>query len=262
LSAVVLAGLGCMAPEGKPSWGENAIQPVSGERLLDAAKDALLDPQTWVPAAGALVLSIDDWDREVSDWAVEHTPVFGSEEGASKASDSLLAILTAETVITALATPSGHDPWTWADAKAKGLGLEVGALGVNCMATDAVKTWVGRGRPDGTGGKSFPSGHASGGFATATLSNRNLNSIDMPGIVRQTIQIGNLGLASGVAWARVEGRHHYPSDVLAGAALGHFISAFFYDAFLNPRETRGKNTADLTISPLDGGAAIALAFRF
>lgn len=35
-----------------------------------------------------------------------------------------------------------------------------------------------------------------------------------------------MALASAVAWARVERGRHFPSDVLAGAALGHFLSAF------------------------------------
>jgi hypothetical protein len=39
-------------------------------------------------------------------------------------------------------------------------------------------------------------------------------------------------LAVGTAWARVEAKKHFPSDVLAGAALGSFISAFVHDAFL------------------------------
>ncbi len=251
-----------MAPEGQPRWGEDATRPVGGGRLLEAAKDALLDPQTWVPAAGALAFTIDHWDQHVSDWAIEHTPIFGSEGGASDASDALLMALTAETVVTALATPSGHDFKQWADDKLKGLAVEVGALGVNCMGTDALKSWIGRPRPTGEG-KSFPSGHASGAFGTATLSNLNLNSIDMPGLVRQAIQIGNLGLASGVSWARVEGKHHYPSDVLAAAALGHFITAFIHNAFLDrPDKSPVKNPVDVTFTPFRGGVALGLSFQF
>ena len=46
----------------------------------------------------------------------------------------------------------------------------------------------------------------------------------------------NLVRASGVAWARVEAGRHFPSDVLAGAALGNFITTFILDAFLSPSE--------------------------
>jgi membrane-associated phospholipid phosphatase len=254
-----------MAPDGKPSWGEDATKPVGGERLVQAAKDAFLDPQTLIPAAGALIFTIDGLDCRVSHWAIEHTPLFGSKDSASAVSDALLTALTAETVVTALATPSGDDLRGWVDAKAKGLCVEVGALGFNCLATDEFKRGIGRERPDhSTGSMSFPSGHSSGAFATATLANLNLNSVDMPGIVRQGLQVGNLGLASGVAWARVEGGHHFPMDVLAGAALGHFLSAFVHNAFLDRTDPGKPNrgSIDVTITPLQGGGLVSMAFRF
>ena len=37
--------------------------------------------------------------------------------------------------------------------------------------------------------------------------------------------------AIGCAWARVESGAHYPSDVLAGAALGNFTTLFIQEAF-------------------------------
>jgi hypothetical protein len=47
--------------------------------------------------------------------------------------------------------------------------------------------------------------------------------------------------------------------VLAGAALGHFITAFIHDAFLNlPSDDR----FDFVIISLDGGAAAQLSFHF
>ena len=250
---------GCGSLPGGDRWGEDAIWPVSGQRIIKAAKDALLDPQTWVPAAGALVFGIGDWDREASDWATEHTPIFGSQEDAEQASDDLWSILKAELLVTALATPSGDDPQQWAVTKAKGLAVEYGAIAVNGYATDWIKEGVGRQRPNGDDYKSFPSGHVSSSFAHATLSNRNFDSIDMPKGIRRACQIGNVALAGTVAWARVEGKAHYPSDVLAAAALGHFLSAFIYDAFMNLPE---NSPIDVAITPLDGGGALSVAFRF
>ncbi len=97
-------------------------------------------------------------------------------------------------------------------------------------------TWrhaTNRERPDGpTEITSFPSGHASSAFAASTLANRHLDAMPMPLSLRRPLQVGNLVLATGVAWARVEGEKHFPSDVLAGAALGYFLSAFIHDAFL------------------------------
>jgi hypothetical protein len=158
--------------------------------------------------------------------------------------------------VTALMTPSGDNPQDWVMAKAKGLVVEHGAIKANDYATDWLKDEVGRERPSGKDHRSFPSGHSSSSFAHATLSNRNLDSIDMPGLARQALQVGNLGLAGTV---RVEGKAHYPSDVLAGAALGHFLTAFIYDAFMNLPD---DSSPDMAISLVGGGAMVDLAWRF
>ncbi len=119
--------------------------------------------------------------------------------------------------------------------------------------------WVVRDRPDESNDNSFPSLHSSTAFACATLSNRNLDSVDLPTGFRPVLQTGNLVLAGGVAWARVEGRKHYPSDVLFGAALAHFLTAFIHDAFMNLPD---QDRASLTAFPVDAGAGIQLAVRF
>ena len=258
LGWVVLIGSGCLSTQGQGDWGENAAWPVQGPRLLKAARQALFDPQTWVPAAGALVFAIDDWDQKVSDWAAEHTPVFGSQEDAIQMSDDLWSLLQAEVPLTALITPSGSDPETWALAKARGLIVEYSAIAVNGLGTDRLKQGTDRLRPDGRDHRSFPSGHASSSFAHATLSNRNLDSISMPQAWRRACQINNLALAGTVAWARVEGKAHYPSDVLAGAALGHFLAAFIHDAFMNlPKDS----PIDVTIAPLEDGVTLQVVLH-
>jgi len=75
--------------------------------------NALTSRGTWVPLIGAGVVSIDDWDREISDWAVENTPVFGSTEDAIEASDNLKTVTTVAMVGTALAVPNGEGAWEW-----------------------------------------------------------------------------------------------------------------------------------------------------
>lgn len=73
------------------------------------------------------------------------------------------------------------------------------------------------------------------------------------------MQITNAVLASGVAWAWVEGRKHYPSDVLYGAAPGHFLTAFIHDAFLNlPEDGR----FDFAVFSASDGLGLALDLRF
>jgi hypothetical protein len=50
---------------------------------------------------------------------------------------------------------------------------------------------------------------------------------------------GLILITAGTAWARVEAKRHYPADILAGMAIGHFISAFVNDAFLGLDSSRG-----------------------
>jgi membrane-associated phospholipid phosphatase len=114
----------------------------------------------------------------------------------------------------------------------------LGAALVTAGVTGLLKVTTNRTRPSGTSNNSFPSDHSSQAFSSASLSNRNLNSIKMPVGIRLPLQIGNIVIATGVAWTRVEAGAHYPSDVLAGAAIGHFLSAFIYDAFMGLPEQK------------------------
>jgi hypothetical protein len=250
---------GCGTLENGRGWGQDALWPLDWDRIARAGRDALCDPGTWAPAVGALVFSIDDFDERVSHWAVEHNPLFGTEDGADHASNYLNDVLQMEVLATALATPSGDTPAVWLPSKLKGMTVEAGALWVTAGVTDLLKGATGRVRPDDSDDKSFPSGHTSHAFSCATLANRNLESIDVPEGIRPVLQIGNTVLASGVAWARVEARKHYPSDVLAGAALGHFLTAFIHDAFLNLPE---DGSVDFSVYPMSGGAGLELCFRF
>jgi len=60
---------------------------------------------------------------------------------------------------------------------------------------------------------SFPSGHTAGSFAAATAL----------GLFYPRRRPAALGLAAGVGLSRVYLGHHFPSDVLAGGALGWLL---------------------------------------
>jgi hypothetical protein len=262
LPAMILVALftaGCGTLENGRGWGQDAFFPIVPERLSRAAHDAFFDSQTLIPLAGAAVFAIDDLDERASDWAVKHNPVFGSAAEAIDASDSLRDILHVEAIVTALATPSGDDPGQWAFSKLRGIGVELVAMGVTHSATSRLKDATDRTRPSGGDDRSFPSSHTSSAFSYMTLANRNLDSIRMPRMLRPALKVGNTLLAASVAWARVEGEQHYPSDVLAGAALGYFATAFIHDAFLNLPE---DSNVDFAIFPIEGGAGIELSLRF
>ena len=255
---IVFTMTGCATLQNGRGWGQDAVYPVDLKKIPDAAYHAFFDLQTLIPAAGALVFGVSHADHKVSDWATDHTPIFGSKNNANDASDYLLYALEAETFLTALATPSGEDPKDWAYSKAKGLTVELGAELVTIGATSLLKDVTDRSRPDG-GSKSFPSHHSSEAFSSSTLANRNLNSITMSEKVRVPMQVANILLATSVGWARVEAGKHFPSDVLAGAALGHFLSAFIHDAFMGlPRDNR----LSFDVLPSKHGVMIGLSCAF
>ena len=81
---------------------------------------------------------------------------------------------------------------------------------VSVTITQAVKFAVQRTRPDGEA-RSFPSGHASAAFATATVLQRYYGrKIALPAYL----------VAVYTSASRLQANSHYPSDVVAGAALG------------------------------------------
>jgi len=202
---------------------------------------------------------MDDLDEKTSDWAAKHTPVFGSKDEAGDASNYLTTPLHVEAIATALATPGGDFSGEWMVSKLRGLGVELAAIGAARGATSWLKDATHRTRPDESSDVSFPSAHTSSAFSYATLANRNIDSISMPETWKPAIKLGNLFLASGVAWARVEEQRHYPSDVLAGAALGHFLTAFVHDAFMNLPE---DDSVDFAVFPVENGVGVEFSFRF
>jgi membrane-associated phospholipid phosphatase len=76
--------------------------------------------------------------------------------------------------------------------------------------TQGVKFAVNRTRPDGTS-YSFPSGHTSVSFATATVLQRHLG---------WKAGIPAYGLATYVAASRIQDKRHFLSDVAFGASIG------------------------------------------
>lgn len=257
LAAGMLAGCGSL-PNGR-GWGEDATLCPPWERVKKAAIRAAADPATWAPAAAALILQIDDMDEDLSDWAADNTPVFGSQGSADDASDYLRDAAIAAYGTTAILTPSGEKAETWLVNKAKGVGIGVGSILLTYGVTKGLKDAVNRTRPNGTGRDSFPSAHASAASASAALASRNLDYLSVTGWRKTALRAGFLALPYATGWARVEADQHYPSDVLAGIALGNFISAFFNDAFIGEESARW---ATFGIEPSKGGLTMKVSLTF
>jgi len=255
--ALLLCSCGTL-PNGR-GWGQDATIKPGWKAVRESAVRAARSPYTWAPLAGALLLQIDDWDENISTWAADKTPVFGSRKSARNASDTLRNLSVAALIVTTLATPSGDSSNDWLAAKSKGLTVAAAANLLNGGATVALKNWSDRTRPDGSDRNSFPSGHSSFATLSATLAARNLQSIEMGANYQRAMRIGFGVFAGGAAWARVEANVHFPSDVLVGAAIGHFIAAFINDAFLG-LDGSGAKALDLSLAPEFVGIQFQLGF--
>ena len=68
-------------------------------------------------------------------------------------------------------------------------------------------------------GSSFPSGHAAGAFAVATVVATRYHT-------HRWVPWAVYGFATAVSLSRVTNRSHFPSDVFLGAALGYTITRY------------------------------------
>ena len=148
------------------------------------------------------------------------------------------------------------------------------ATGIDIMATMGIaqlllvlplKAVVGRDRPDeGTGthafhpfngGQSFPSGHTTQAFALASVISAHA---DQP-----WVSALSYGLAGLVGLSRVEQRHHFLSDVVAGGLIGTFVGK---GVVAHNQKSRADARSKVTVSfaPVfqPGGYGISLAMVF
>jgi hypothetical protein len=253
LALFALFASACSTLPSGERWGQNASFP-GWETLKTSAWNAARDPHTWVPLAGAVVMSIGDLDEDLSDWAVRENPLFGSESSADDASDVMVEALAGTAIISALSTPGGPREG-WAGPKLKGMLVETSAAMVAGGITSSLKSSINRRRPDDSDNRSFPSAHASSAASYAMLTNRNLDAINMSPGARKVLKYSATTVSGLTAWARIESRDHYPSDVLAGAALGYFITAVLHDAMM------GLDTPVQVGVKLDGDSGGMLTFH-
>ena len=98
------------------------------------------------------------------------------------------------------------------------------------------------------GGDSFPSGHTAAAFAFAHVVADEYPS--------WKVKLAVYGLAAATAFERVGGREHFPSDVLAGGAIGYLVGGYVFHL-----HHANSSQNHLMISPMVGnGVGVSLVF--
>lgn len=195
-------------------------------KVKDAAISAVKEPATWVSALGAILVSADNMDHKISEWASRETPVFGSQSSAKEASDYLKTVTSRIYLASIVAMPVGVKD------KLKIIAVESLALAPTRTTGAFLKKTVKRWRPNGNNTESFPSGHTISAYGYANMASKNFDSLRIEDSTRLIMQIGTKSIAFATGWARVEAKKHYPSDILAGIAISNFLTSFVHDSFM------------------------------
>ena len=235
--------ISCAAIDG-PALGDSATLSPGWTKLKQTLIQTVKQPELWGSLAAAAALQIDDQDKNLSDQLREHTPIFGSTRRAIDASDDLRELTKISYIGTAIATPVNSNA-SWSVTKAKLLFGEWAGVETTSAITGWLKETTDRERPDGSNNRSLPSGHTSKATAQAQFAILNTAYLPLHDDTRAAMNVGFNSLAIGTAWARVEAGKHYPSDVLAGWALGYFV-AEMTGAFIEGNDLQQRLSAQIS----------------
>lgn len=122
-------------------------------------------------------------------------------------------------------------------------------MGSTFLTTEILKSTVKADRPtepDGTKGRSFPSGHTSFAFAGAGYWQHRYGWY---------IGAPMYAAASFVGYSRVKAKAHNFADVVGGTVVGLAFSYWFTTEYNN-------ETTQLSIAPTDGGAYVSFNTKF
>jgi membrane-associated phospholipid phosphatase len=161
------------------------------------SKDSLY----WLAGGGAVALAVHPQDDDVNQHLIPHDKFFNP--GQTLGSVYVQGGSALATYVIGRAT---------SNEKVKHLGTDMLSAQIVAQAlTQVLKVSTQRERPDGSNNHSFPSGHASATFATATVLQRHLG---------WRAAVPTYTLASYVAMSRLQENRHFLSDVVFGGALG------------------------------------------
>ena len=136
-----------------------------------------------------------------------------SKENAELAGNIVLALLPATALGKALYEDDLEGGWQYTES-----------IATTMAATQILKYSIDAERPNGADNHSFPSGHTSAAFSTASFVQMRYGwAYGAPAYLA----------AAFVGWSRVYSDNHYTRDVVAGAAIGVVSSYIFTDAYTN-----------------------------
>jgi len=195
-----------------------------GHRLKTASCNAVTDPVTWVPFAGAMALYATDSDARLTDYYVKHhwTGLYRSHTD-----DLVRGLNGAITIGTAAAVPEKR----W-QRRAERVALEVGTTQVVILASDGLKNHINKESPDGKSRDAIGSFHATIPFANSAMTRRNVALAELP--LWADYGLVGASYVSSVfsALVRVEEGGHSFADQMVNASVGNFIGLFMHDLFL------------------------------
>ncbi|MCZ6487628.1 MAG: phosphatase PAP2 family protein [Gammaproteobacteria bacterium] len=183
---------------------------------------AAKDPKTWIPAAAALLIAATGSDQSISRWASTENPVYGSIESANEASNNLRSLLATSAVVTSILSPGRED--VLLPDRYGNMAVLASSGMTNSYITGSLKESTARMRPNQGEERSFPSSHTSSASSYATIASLRTNELMLSEKKRNWLSNTYYTLAAATAWARVEAKAHYPTDVLVGFALGNFTT--------------------------------------
>ncbi|MEI7951017.1 MAG: phosphatase PAP2 family protein [Gammaproteobacteria bacterium] len=233
-----------------------AHQPLTWEHTRQAANAAAMHPSVWGPLLGAGVFAASNLDERTSKSLSAHTPVFGSQSSADQASTDLQDLLIVTAGVSALMAPVVNTGQVTID-RGDRLGIVLGGIVFSSGISESMKYITQRERPDQSNNYSFPSGHTTAAFTSASLASENFHMAWGDDARAGWADAGLYTAASLTAWARVEAKKHYASDVMAGAALGNFMGHFLNELLL-------ENSGTLVLSSsFDGNSMlVGIQHRF
>lgn len=214
-------------------WGKNAFK-FKAQKIGRAFVDNAKDPNVWAPLIGAAVVGFTKQDKKISDWASEHTPMFGSKSIADEESNENEEYMQKASYATLLLTTSWDGSYGgYAFNKLKGGTAMWLANKGSLSASNNMKDLFKRDRPNEKNHKSMPSGHSMRAGTYHLLVRRNIAASDLNPYLGKAMVITSGAYTAATMWSRVEGKMHYPSDVLVGYSLGQFIGGVIFDSIMN-----------------------------